>query len=157
MREANSDMKRVLMLITTAVFLLSACGAETGIEIHDPWIRPAAKGENGAVYLVIHNHSSQTDELIGVSSDVATAAEMHESRMNGDIMQMHKLESVPLEAYAEIEFAPGRLHVMLVALKNDLEVGNQIEVILHFKNFQDIKLTVPVRETAEENHGSEDH
>jgi len=150
-------MKRIFILIPLGLLLLTACGAEKGIEIHSAWMRPAGRGENGAVYFVIHNHSSQADELIGVSSDIA-AAEMHESKLSGDIMQMNKVESVPLEAFAEIEFAPGGLHVMLVDLRNDLTVGDQIEVILHFKNYQDIKAMVPVRETAApEDHPSEDH
>ena len=152
-------MKRIFMVISLGVLLLTACGAEKGIEIHGAWMRPAGQGENGAIYFVIHNHSSQADELIDITSDIAAAAEMHESKMNGDIMQMNKVESVPLEAYAQIEFAPGELHLMLVNLTNDLKVGDQIEVILHFKNSEDIKVAVPVRETAapEEDHSAEDH
>ena len=151
-------MKRIFILILLGILLLAACGPEKGIEIHGAWIRPARQSENGAVYFVIHNHSSQADELIGVSSDIAVA-EMHESKMSGDIMQMNQVESVLLEPYTEIEFAPGGLHVMLVNLTNDLKIGDQIEVILHFKNSEDIKVAVPVRETAapEQDHPSEDH
>ena len=151
-------MKKVFWLIPLGVLLLTACGAEKGIEIHGAWMRPAGQGENGAVYFVIHNHSSQADELTGVTSDIAVA-EMHESRMNGDIMQMNKVESVSLEPYAEIEFAPGGLHVMLVGLKQDMKVGDEIDLSLHFKNYQDITVRVAVRESPapEEDHLSEDH
>jgi len=152
-------MKRIFMVIWLGVLLLTACGAEKGIEIHGAWMRPASQGENGAVYFVIHNHSSLADELISVTSDIAAAAEMHESKMSGDIMQMNPVESVPLEPYAEIEFAPAGLHVMLVNLKQDVRAGDEIEVILHFKNFEDIKAVVPIRETAapEEDHPLENH
>ena len=137
---------------------MTACGAEKGIEIHSAWMRPAGQGENGAVYFIIHNHSSKADELIVVSSDIAAAAEMHESKMSGDVMQMKQVESIPLEAFAEIEFAPGGLHIMLVDLKQDIRLGDEIDVILHFKNSQDINIRVAVRETAEsEDHPSEDH
>ena len=140
------------------VILSTACGAEKGIEIHSAWMRPAGQGENGAVYFVIHNHSSEVDELIGVSSDIVVAAEMHESKMSGDIMQMDQVESVPLEAFAEIEFAPGGLHIMLVDLRQDIRLGDEMDVILHFKNNQDLKIRVGVRETAApEDHPSEDH
>ena len=141
-------MKRIFMFIWLGVLLLTACRADKGIEIHSAWMRPVSQGENGAIYFVIHNHSSQADELISVTSDIAAAAEMHESKMNGDIIQMNKVESVPLEAYAQIEFAPGELHVMLVDLTNDLKAGDQIEVILHFKNSEDIKVAIPVRESS---------
>lgn len=145
-------MKKIFWLIPLGVLLLTACGAEKGIEIHDAWMRPAGQGENGAVYFVIHNHSSQADELTGVTSELAVA-EMHESRMNGDIMQMNEVESVPLEPYAEIEFAPGGLHVMLVGLKQDMKLGDQIDLSLHFKNYQDLTVRVAVSEsTAPEDH-----
>ena len=151
-------MKRIFILILLGALLLTACGPEKGIEIHGAWMRPARQSENGAVYFVIHNHSSHADQLIGVTSDIAVA-EMHESKMSGDIMQMNQVESVLLEPYAEIEFAPGGLHVMLVDLTNDLKVGDQIDVILHFKKSEAIKVAVPVRETAapEEDHPVENH
>jgi len=149
---------RNFILILIVVILFTACGAEKGIEIHSAWMRPAGQGENGAVYFVIHNHSSEVDELIDVSSDIAAAAEMHESKMSGDVMQMNQVDSVPLEAFAEIEFAPGGLHIMLVDLKRDVRVGDEIEVVLHFKNFEEIKIIAPVRETAApDDHPSEDH
>jgi hypothetical protein len=147
-------MKPFIALILPGILLLAACGPETGIETHSAWMRPAARGGNGAVYFVIHNHSSRADELIGVSSDAAAAAELHESSMSGDVMQMNRVETVPLEAYAEIEFMPGGLHVMLIGLRNDLAIGDEIEIILHFRNREDMTLKVPVRETAapEESH-----
>lgn len=152
-------MKGNLIFVLAITLLLSACGAEKGIEVHEVWMRPVAQGENGAVYFVMHNHSSEADELAGVSSDSAAAAEIHESKMNGDVMEMHQVESVSLEPYAEIDFAPGNFHIMLVHVKKDLKVGDEIQVTLHFKNFEDISVKVPVRDTPapEEDHSSTNH
>jgi copper(I)-binding protein len=147
-------MKKVLILVLAAVSGLSACGAEKGIEVHQAWMRQTLQGENGAVYFVIHNHSSESDELIGASSDVAEIIEIHESKMDGDVMKMQQLQSVPMEAYAEIKFEPGGLHLMLVDLKKEVQVGDQIEIILHFKNFEELRVRVSVRDTPapEEDH-----
>ena len=147
------------MLVLSISTLLSACGVEKGIEAHEVWMRPASQGENGAVYFLIHNHSSKADELIGVSSDVARAVEIHESKMTGDVMEMRQIQSLPLRAHSEVQFEPGKLHFMLVALKKDLKVGDQVEITLYFKNFQNIKVLVPVRDTpaSEENHSSNNH
>lgn len=71
---------------------------------------------------------------------------MHESRMDGDVMQMHKMESIPLPAGAETTFEPGGLHVMLIGLKQDLKVGEQIPVTLHFKSAGDRELMIPIQE-----------
>jgi hypothetical protein len=128
------------------VFLLGACAPANGMEVHEAWARPAAQGENGAIYFVIRNQEREADELTGVSSEIAEAVEMHESRMDGDVMQMHQLQFVPLEANAEITFEPGGLHIMLIGLKKDLKIGDEIELTLRFKNFEEINLLVPVRE-----------
>jgi copper(I)-binding protein len=147
-------VKKIWILILVAVLSLTACGPEKGIEVHEIWMRAAAQGENGAVYFVIHNHASKADAITGVSSDAAKAVEMHESKMNGDVMQMQQLDSIPLEAFGELKFEPGGLHIMLVDLKKDLKVGDQIAITLHFKNFEDVNVRVIVRDTPapEEDH-----
>lgn len=134
---------------------MTACGAEKGIEIHSAWMRPTGQGENGAVYFVIHNHSSTADELLGASSDIAEAIEMHQSMTTGeDVMRMHEMATVPLEPFVEMGFAPGGLHFMLVGLKQETRTGDEIEIILHLRNSEDMRVVVPVRETAapQENH-----
>ena len=147
-------MKRILVLVLAIALGLSACSAEEGIEVNDAWARPAPQGENGAIYLAIHNHSSETQEMVGATSEVAEAVEMHESQMSGDVMQMHQLESVSLGPGAEVVFEPGGLHIMLVGLRKELRVGDEIEVTLQFKSFEDITVSVPVTEGPihEENH-----
>lgn len=152
-------MKWFIGVALAGILLLMGCGAERGIEVHEVWMRPAAQGENGAIYFVIHNHSSQADELVGITSALAVAAEIHESKMNGDVMQMNQLQSVPLEAYAEVEFKPGGLHVMLIDLKKDFLPSHELEATLHFKNSEDIKVMVVVGESApaEEDHSDENH
>jgi periplasmic copper chaperone A len=137
--------RNIPFMAILAAILLTACGAEQGIEAHKIWMRPAAQGENEAVYFVIHNHASQTDELIAVSSDAAQAVELDESTIIGGVAEMKKLDAVPVEAFAEIKFAPGSYHVMLIGLKQDLNVGDGIEITLHFKNHADIPIEVPVQ------------
>lgn len=105
---------------------------------------PCRAGGNGAVYFTIENHSSETQELTGVTSDIAAAVEIHESKMSGDVMEMHQLESVPLGPCVEVKFEPGGLHVMLVGLKKDLKNGDEIDITLQFKNLEELIVQVPV-------------
>ena len=137
-----------------AVIVLCSCSGEEGISVHDAWMRPTEQGENGAVYFVIQNNSRATDELIGASSNLAESAEIHESSMaEGDVMQMQQVFSAPIEPRSETTFEPGGLHVMLVDVNADLAVGENIELILHFKNHEDLPVTVVVSEFAP----AEDH
>ena len=148
-------MKRILMLVLAGMLFLSACGPKgTGVEVQHYWARAALKDGNGAAYMLLHNYTETDDELVGVSSDVATAAEMHLSQMSADgVMQMIPQESVALPMNVDVELKPGSYHIMLIGLKRDLKVGDEITLILHFKNHEDIMLTVPVKE-AENMGGS---
>lgn len=139
-------MKRAIMLIGIATILLTACGATEAvdIEVHDPWSRPTAQGQNAAVYFQIHNHTENADELIGVSTTVADVAEIHESKIENDVMKMTMVPSIPLAPDEEVDFVPGGYHVMLVAIKQEFKAGDHISIILHFKNHEDIVVNVSV-------------
>jgi copper(I)-binding protein len=139
-------MKRIFLMVVMASLLLSACGAEGDIEVHQPWARVAMMAGNSAVYFELHNHTANTDALIGASSDVAEAVEVHLSSMDANgVMQMARQDSVPLEPDAEIAFAPGGYHVMLIGLNRDLKAGDHFQLTLHFTNHADIVLDVVVQ------------
>ena len=147
-------MKHILILVM-GILLLNACNTETGLKAHDPWIQSTIEGANGAVYFVIHNHTDQDEELIGVTTNVADAVEIHQSTIDPDtdIMRMEMVSSIPIPADSEIFFEPGKYHLMLVRLKRELKVGDHIGIILHFKNHEDIIVNVAVQDNAPE----EDH
>lgn len=77
---------------------------------------------------------------------------MHESTMSGDVMEMHQLQSVPLNAGEDVIFEPGGLHIMLIGLKQDLKPGEEFEITLQFKNSEDLKVSVTVQDTPPDSH-----
>jgi copper(I)-binding protein len=146
-------MKKIMMLVLAGMLFLSACGANgnegTDIEAYDYWARAALKDGNAAAYMLLRNHSANDDALMSVSSDVAAATEIHLSQTTADgTMEMIKQESIALPVDSEVEFKPGSYHVMLIGLKQDLKAGDEITLTLHFKNHEDITLTVPVLEAS---------
>ena len=141
-------MKRILIFVLLSVILLSACAPTAkDVEASDVWARTGMAGGNSAVYMMLVNGTSADDELLSASSDVAEAVELHESKMgaNGE-MQMIPQASILLAAGAQVEFKPGGLHVMLIGLKQELKIGDEFELTLHFKNHADITLKVIVKE-----------
>ena len=138
-------MKRIVLFLLPTALLFSACGVQEGIEISDVWARAAAQGTNSAIYFVIQNHNTEADELIGVASSVADAVEVHESKVEGDVMKMTRMESVTLESSQKVVFKPGGYHVMLIGLKQELKAGDEIEIKLQFKNSADITVKATVK------------
>ncbi|HEY3477107.1 MAG TPA: copper chaperone PCu(A)C [Anaerolineales bacterium] len=146
-------MKWILVSVLTTL-LFNSCSAPgvEGLEVRDAWARPALQGGNGAVYFVIQ--SSEADEIVGVTSDVAESVEIHESRMNEDVMEMRQLQSVPLGAGEQVMFEPGGFHIMLIGLRQDLQIGDEFAISLRFKDHEDLQINVTVTDSpgAETEH-----
>ena len=141
-------MKRNLLVMLIVALILGACSGRE-METHEPWARAALQGENSVVYMIVHNHTNTDDVLLGASTDVAQAVEIHETVMSDDgVMRMIPQASIPLAAGDELEFEPGGLHIMLVNVNRDLNMGDQIILTLHFENYADITLNVPVSDAA---------
>ncbi len=142
-------MKKTFGLISLLAVFLASCGAPSGeLQTRGAWARAALKGENSAAYMVLRNGTGAPLELIGASSEVASATELHLSKMVNDVMQMIPQESVPLPTGQDVEFKPGGLHVMLVGLTRDLKVGEEIKLTLKFNRHPDVVVAVPVKEAG---------
>ncbi len=150
-----ATLARFLVLLTGFSVLLMACGIGK-IETHQAWARAAMKGENSAVYFVLHNHSSQPDDLIGAACDCAQVVELHQTVMEGNVMKMQPVASIPLAAGEEVTFQPGGLHVMLINLTRDLKENEHIDLVLKFKRSGELRVKVPVKQAGSQMEG-QDH
>ena len=140
-----------LKLLTAT--LLLACGAlhAQPVEVHDAWARSTVKGQKGSGAFM-NIKAKEGVKLVGVSSPVAGVAEVHEMKMDGDIMKMRAVPALDLPAGQTVEFKPGGYHVMLMELKQPLTQGSKVPLTLYFKNAQgtesQLELTVPVATAA---------
>lgn len=144
-------MKHLIILIPCVLMasFLFACQSQhsSGLETQEVWARPAVNGGNGAVYLVIHNHTNRSDQLIGAESAVAQTVELHKSEVNDQgVMVMLKQDAINLPAGGEILMQPGGYHIMLLGLKQNLKVGDTFQVVLKFRSHPDLTLQVTVKD-----------
>lgn len=150
-------VRRVLWVGLVSSLGLSAQAASTvkaapvDVQVMDPWIRPAVKGQSGTGgYMRLLTPTGAT--LVGFSSPVAGVAELHEMSMEGDVMRMRPVPSLPLPAGQVIELKPGGYHLMLMQLKKPLKVGEQVPLTLRFKaaggQSRSVSIRVPIQMTA---------
>jgi copper(I)-binding protein len=134
------------LLISLILVLFSACAGTSTFTVEEPWSRPGFRGDNGAVYLNIINGGEFDENLIGVSTDIAAAAEMHLSRMDENgVITMEPQDLIVIPAGSSLEFTPGGLHIMLVNLMRDLSVGDSFPITLEIQRGGDITVQVEVR------------
>ena len=142
-------MKQIYMIacsICYSFFFLSACHTSINeIEVQGAWARPGDQGRNSAVYFTIKNPNGE-DSLNEVSSSIAEIVQIHRSILNDDgSMQMQQQEFVALPVGTEVLFEPGGIHVMLMGLQKPLLAGDHFEIILQFRNSEDMIVDVLVK------------
>jgi periplasmic copper chaperone A len=169
----QSRNPRVLMLLAAVLILLvtaTACtqappapASSQGINAQNVWARPAKMmgsmpmegdahqmqhgGANSAVYLVLANGGAAADRLVAAQADVSNAIEIHETKMEGDVMRMAQVEGgIEVPAGGQVELRPGGLHVMLIGLTRDLNVGDTFPLTLEFASGAKLQVEAEVRQ-----------
>lgn len=151
-------MKKLILLTVLAMMLVSCSPpAQNSITVQDAWARATSMdmqmdhnhdsmgGKTSAIYMVIVNQTNQEDRLIAAKASAAETVEIHETRMENDIMKMQKVDGVAIPANGKVELKPGGYHIMLINLKQDLKAGEKIPFTLIFEKNGEINLEAEVR------------
>ncbi len=112
-----------------------AAEAQAGpLAITGLWARATPPGApTAAGYLTVANPSATADRLLAIASPAAATAEIHEMRMENDLMIMRPAAGgVEIPAGGTVTLAPGGLHVMFVGIGAGFRVGETIPVTLTF-------------------------
>ena len=68
--------------------------------------------------------------------------EIHEMKMDGNVMKMAPITSLDLPAGKVVELKPGGFHLMLMDLKSPLEKGAKVPLTLKFQDAKGVKFQV---------------
>ncbi len=151
-------------LFMRALCLGMLCGSLSGVQaqniaVSDAWVRSTVPGQK-ATGAFMKITAPQTARLLSASSPVAGVVEIHEMKMERDVMKMSALsQGLVLPAGQTIELKPGGYHVMLMDLKSALSPNTQVAVKLTFQDARGQQttqeLSVPVM--AQPAHGGHRH
>ena len=134
-------LRRTLMLAALAATAIAvpavAHDYKVGaLEISHPWTRatpPSAKAGGG--FLVIENKGTTPDRLVSAQSNAAQKVEIHEMKMDGNVMRMRELAGgLEIPPGGTVTLKPGGLHIMFMELKAPFAKDAKVPVTLVFKN-----------------------
>lgn len=116
----------------------AALSADTKIGslmLHDLRARATLPGAPVAGgYLTIMNMGSESDRLIGGSSAFSGKVEVHEMKIENDVMKMRAVEGgLEIPAGGSVELKPGGLHLMFMKLSEQLKPGESRKATLVFE------------------------
>ena len=125
--------------------------ASEPVKVTGGWVRSTVPGQKGSgAFMTIT--AKEAVRLLGVLSPVAGVAEVHEMKMDGDVMKMRAVPVLELPAGSTVELKPGGYHLMLMDLKQSLTVGSTVPVTLVFRDVKGaerrVELKLPVAAAA---------
>lgn len=136
-------MKNVLLTVTVSFSL----AAHAQVVVEQPWVRGtvAAQKATGAFMTL---KSDKPVSLISAASPAAKVVEIHEMKMENNVMKMQAVPKLDIVPGKSTELKPGGYHVMLIDLVKPLSKGDSVPITLEFKGAdgkvvkQDVKAEV---------------
>ena len=140
--------------VAAAAFAATSAAAHEykvgAIDIGHPWSRPTPKEANIAGgYLTITNKGKTVDRLIGGTSPVASQIEVHEIVDVGGVAKTRPVTNgIEIKPGKTVELKPGALRIVLLGLKEPLQVGQKIKGTLVFEKAGPVDIIYNVEENA---------
>ena len=103
--------------------------------IEQPWTRATPGGAKVAGgYMTITNTGSEPDRLIGGVLPQAGRFELHEMKMDGNVMQMREVVGgLEIKPGQKVQLNPSGYHVMFTGLREPLKQGDTLKGQLRFE------------------------
>jgi len=157
-RKKTMTKKTLKTLVTVAALAATAFASVSAqtVEVKDAWVRTSVPGQKatGAFMKITARDGAR---LVAASSPLAGVTEVHEMKMDGNIMKMRAVEGgLELPAGKTVELKPGGFHVMLMDLKAALPKDGTVPLTLVFKDAKGVEsrmeLKVPVATAPVHSH-----
>ena len=138
-----NSISRIFCLLF-AMVLTGGVQAQT-VEVKNPWARATVQGQKATgAFMQITAPAAST--LVSVSTPVAGVAEIHEMKMDGDVMRMRPLpKGLELPAGKAVQLKPGGYHLMLMDLKLPLQKDTTIPLTLTLRDSKGVQSTQELR------------
>jgi copper(I)-binding protein len=142
-------LRRWLIAAAIATFALPAFAHDYkvgSLEIGNPWTRATPpSAQSGGGFLTITNKGTTPDRLVAVRSTASNKAEIHEMRMDGNVMRMRELEKgLEIPPGATVELKPGSYHLMFMELKAPFAKDAKIPATLVFEKAGSVDVELSV-------------
>lgn len=111
-------------------------------------LNPNAAAPSAAYFTL--TGSAADDTLVSASSPDAARVEMHESKMEGGMMTMAPITSIPVPANGTVEFRQGGKHLMLFDLSEAARAAGKVRLVLTFASGATLETDAAAARTGEE-------
>ncbi|MGY5804821.1 copper chaperone PCu(A)C [Rhizobium sp. LEGMi12c] len=116
------------------------------LTIAAPYVRAMVPGAPvGGGYMTITNTGNADDRLVAASSPRAATVQIHEMKMDNDVMIMRELaDGLAIPAGKTVELKPGGYHVMFMKVAEPFLQGQTVRATLRFEKAGSVDVDFPV-------------
>ena len=129
-----------------------AQAAPADVAVQEPWVR-ATVAQQKVTGAFMRLTSTADVQLVAVASPLADRVEIHEMKMDGEVMTMRAVPSLPLAAGKPVALAPGGYHLMLFGLRQQIKAGDKVPLTLTVEDAQKQRTTISVDAVAKSSTG----
>lgn len=140
---STEGLKRPAVLLQVLDASQAAAAANEPV-VEGAWVRASVPGQQ-ATGAFMRITSKEPVQLVGVSTPVAGQAEVHEMKMEGDVMRMRPAGAIEIAPGRPLELKSGGYHLMLQELRQPLQAGATVPLTLVFRNAQGTESRVSLR------------
>jgi len=117
------------MVASLVLFGSAPAMADSGVKVTHLWAKATAPGQSvAAAYFDIASDAPAV--LVQAESPAAKVVELHEMKLDGNVMKMRPVPRIELPPGKTVKLEPGGLHVMLIDIRQPLKVGERIPLTL---------------------------
>jgi copper(I)-binding protein len=141
---SNTGIAAVALLFAGSVFAQS-------VTVDAPWVRGTVIGQKATgAFMDLTSNADVT--LVAVTTPLSASVEIHETRIEDEVMRMRPISRLKLTAGKTVQLKPGSYHVMLMDLKQVLKKGDVVPLILRIESadgkMQTLEVKAEVRDLA---------
>jgi copper(I)-binding protein len=118
-------------------FLLAAISfsltAYAQVNVDRPWVRGTVEAQKSTGAFMTLS-SDKPVSLVSVSSPAAKMVEIHQMKMDNNVMTMQAVSKIDVLPGKPAELKPGGYHVMMMGLVKPLNTGDSIALTLEFRS-----------------------
>lgn len=139
------------LLLSLSFLAAAAVHAQPApVKVDNPWARGTVAGQDATGAFMTFT-ASEPLTLLGAATPAAGIVEIHQMKMEDNVMKMRAMDTLALPAGQPVAFAPGGYHFMMMDLKAPLKPGTTFPMTLRLRDakgaLRTVELTVPVAMT----------
>ena len=138
------NSKSLIRTLLLSSLMVSGAWAQN-VSVQSAWARATVQGQKATgAFMTLTSKTDTT--LVAITTSVAGVAEVHEMKMDNNVMQMRALpDGLALPAGKTVALQPGGFHVMLMDLKLPLQKDTTIPLTLRFKDAKGVESSLDIK------------